>query len=1473
MKSSFILKNNNKIKGLDANHSLKIKKVLKKKKKFNKSVIYNISSLKKDIMREIIGRHNEKDEISLLSNANINIIKILNSCANDDFLNDSSFIINNDDQKDKSIESITKWKNRMRGLKNSPIQTYKLKKNSQKSINNIFIFNSNISDFSSESIFTDNKKNDTIKSPQKISTFSNKKISTKDISIEDKTKKKKLLKHSIEPVNINKLSNIGNIGKKTSNGHRGRSKSIVSSNNNYLNRKLDKYKNNNKTPSPIREIENNMNYKGFLSEIEIMKVNENVANNINFIQLKKKISQLKKSFQNKNEFKRFKTKKTNKSNKSNKSGNGQLNKINTIEEHHNSAHEESSFKNDNLQNENNYTSINNKLNSSIHSNKKKSYDKYRLLIRRKEIYDSIDDEEYREEEIDYYISPDNIFIKIFDSLLFISSLIYFIFVPYFLSKNYFIHEENKSWKIIFMMIDIIYILDVIINFFRAYHNFDENLIRKTKKIFFHYLKTWFLFDLIQAIPFFSIIKFLENHIYNDDKFTIPLLGYHTINPRIYIILFFKIIKLYKMFNGNSTISYFGGILSRNEMLDDHGGIILTFFITLFVLNLTTCLFIFLGINVYPGWILKLNIQDKSYLYIYLTSVYFVIVTITTVGYGDITGDTYPEIIFQIFLLIVGTIAYSFTISYISNYIIKSNQKSMSFEKNLEILQEIKIQNPNMKNSLYSEVLRNLYNEQLYERKDKHLLFDCLPYSLKNKLIMEMYKHIIKNFVFFKEIDNSDFIVKVITSLKPLISFKGDILIQEGDYIKEIFFVKKGVIGLNICIDLLEPELSLKKYFGKNEIGKFDVSYMKSSLLSQKKTLLEKKLNYFLLNDNEKKIEDSEHVENMEYIKIIEIRAREHFGDALMFLNERCPIVAKVRTRSAELLILRKIEAIEIYSIYPNIWKRINKKALYNMEQIYLKIKKIVIELANRYNMNIDNYLNKKKIRSNLKKTCLNNINNLQNNNVDNVDEDKKAEQNKDNSKIVLLEKKEEIVEFNENENMNQNNQNNLNISTNTIENMTFLKNNDTQKESVTKNIFEKKNSIFKNSMVSNGNNTNKIKEENLNSNKAKINNSLKNANIPTSNPLIKLNSLNSCKSKEKHSNSDSDKYEVYQRNSSICPNVCITNASKGNNETLNSNYSSDRIKSKLYKKLITKKEKIYYNTFTSLKTTKNSFQLNSSYDNINTISNNKYIKDINLQNKIRQVLINECNNKIPEKKKKTFLELPFISTQLCQTPKSTSKNLYKNFQSSVSEMELAKSQNEMLASKDNNKNNLINKSMTFISNNERNESGKNILKNKIQKNKLLSTSGLIEIKRINNNNKLASTKNISDFKKTKTPVLEPIKIKKKEVKINKQLNKISKNIKNTSKNINNPEEFYMNFFNNIIAKESKSINGDENDKNSNILNFNSGNKLRDNILSRQNSNVEINLLDSFISNRENNKDSNTNLFNNKTKPKNGSYNS
>ena len=79
----------------------------------------------------------------------------------------------------------------------------------------------------------------------------------------------------------------------------------------------------------------------------------------------------------------------------------------------------------------------------------------------------------------------------------------------------------------------------------------------------------------------------------------------------------------------------------------------------------------------------------------------------------------------------------------------------------------------------------------------------------------------------------------------------------------------------------------------------------------------------------------------------------------MFLNERSPLSVKVKTKTAELLILKKMEAIEIYSTYPNIWKRINKKSLFKMEKINLKAKKSLINLSKKYEVKIPRKITKK----------------------------------------------------------------------------------------------------------------------------------------------------------------------------------------------------------------------------------------------------------------------------------------------------------------------------------------------------------------------------------------------------------------------------------------------------------------------------------------------------------------------------------
>ena len=83
------------------------------------------------------------------------------------------------------------------------------------------------------------------------------------------------------------------------------------------------------------------------------------------------------------------------------------------------------------------------------------------------------------------------------------------------------------------------------------------------------------------------------------------------------------------------------------------------------------------------------------------------------------------------------------------------------------------------------------------------------------------------------------------------------------------------------------------------------------------------------------------------------------------------------------------------------------------------------------------------------------------------------------------------------------------------------------------------------------------------------------------------------------------------------------------------------------------------------------------------------------------------------------------------------------------------------------------------------------------------------------------------------------------------MNIISKNIETTSRNINNPGEFYMNFFNNIIAKESKSINGENDSQKNNILSVYAGSKLKDSQISGESNNNSQSNMDSFSPSKEN----------------------
>ena len=73
---------------------------------------------------------------------------------------------------------------------------------------------------------------------------------------------------------------------------------------------------------------------------------------------------------------------------------------------------------------------------------------------------------------------------------------------------------------------------------------------------------------------------------------------------------------------------------------------------------------------------------------YLVSIYFVITTITTVGYGDLSATSPTERIFGIVLMLLGVIGFSFATGVLSSIISNYDNEDARYTAQLAILERL-----------------------------------------------------------------------------------------------------------------------------------------------------------------------------------------------------------------------------------------------------------------------------------------------------------------------------------------------------------------------------------------------------------------------------------------------------------------------------------------------------------------------------------------------------------------------------------------------------------------------------------------------------------------------------------------------------------------------------------------------------------------------------------------------------------------
>ena len=114
----------------------------------------------------------------------------------------------------------------------------------------------------------------------------------------------------------------------------------------------------------------------------------------------------------------------------------------------------------------------------------------------------------------YILTPSCNFLKFWEIVLSFL-LIYALFLNSY--KISFLKLENIdeiNWlRALEIIVDILFILDVFINFNKAYIDYYGNLVTNRFKIAFHYFKNWMILDIITAFPYeiftsFFLIKII-----------------------------------------------------------------------------------------------------------------------------------------------------------------------------------------------------------------------------------------------------------------------------------------------------------------------------------------------------------------------------------------------------------------------------------------------------------------------------------------------------------------------------------------------------------------------------------------------------------------------------------------------------------------------------------------------------------------------------------------------------------------------------------------------------------------------------------------------------------------------------------------------------------------------------------------------------------------------------------------------------